>query len=145
MKSKIFFGNIYSLKSKSYFQGTLMYFQYGFLYLILTRKKFTVSSPFHRYRYFVASYSHYYCHCTTCSLPSMNPPFLPPPPSLYQDVWPVYIENLLRFYPRYESFSFRLPPLLLFLAVTQHLPFTVGVGGGGGGGPTGVKKKIYSM
>jgi hypothetical protein len=39
---QIFFGNMYSLKSNYYFQGTLTYVQHGFLYLILTSHKFTV-------------------------------------------------------------------------------------------------------
>jgi hypothetical protein len=39
-KVKMFFGNIYSLKSNSCFQGTVV--QYRFLFLILTRHKFTV-------------------------------------------------------------------------------------------------------
>jgi hypothetical protein len=34
--------NIHSLWSNTYFRGTFMYVQYGFLYLILTRPKLTV-------------------------------------------------------------------------------------------------------
>jgi hypothetical protein len=39
---KIFSENIYFLKSNTYFWGTVVYLQYGFLYLILTRPKFAV-------------------------------------------------------------------------------------------------------
>ncbi len=34
--------NMHSLKTNFYFRGTAMYVQYGFLYFILTRNKFTV-------------------------------------------------------------------------------------------------------
>jgi hypothetical protein len=40
-KVMIFLGIVYSLKIKPFFQGKVMYVQYGFLYLILTRHKFT--------------------------------------------------------------------------------------------------------
>ncbi len=39
---KIFSENIYFLKSNTYFWGTVVYLQYGFLYLIMTRPKFAV-------------------------------------------------------------------------------------------------------
>ncbi len=42
-KIYIFSGNIYSLKSNTYFWGTVMFVQYVFLYLIVTRHKLTVS------------------------------------------------------------------------------------------------------
>ncbi len=41
-KVKIFKGNIYSLKTSTYFSGTVMFVQVGFLYLIVTRHKFTM-------------------------------------------------------------------------------------------------------
>ena len=41
-KVKVFSGNIYSLKSNTYFWGTVMFVQDGFLYLIVTRHKLTV-------------------------------------------------------------------------------------------------------
>jgi hypothetical protein len=41
-KVKEFFGNIYSLKSHTYFWGTVMFVQDGFLYLIVTKHKLTV-------------------------------------------------------------------------------------------------------
>jgi len=41
-KVKLFSGNIYSLKSNTYFWGTVMFVQDGFLYLIVTRHKLTV-------------------------------------------------------------------------------------------------------
>ena len=41
-KVKVFSGNIYSLKSNTYFWGTVMLVQDGFLYLIMTRHKLTV-------------------------------------------------------------------------------------------------------
>ncbi len=41
-KVKVFSGNIYSLKSNTYFWGTVMLVQDGFLYLIVTRHKLTV-------------------------------------------------------------------------------------------------------
>ncbi len=44
-KVKIFTGNIYSLKSNTYFWGTVMFVQDGFLYLIVTRHKLTVLEP----------------------------------------------------------------------------------------------------
>jgi hypothetical protein len=43
-KVKILTGNIYSLKSYTYFWGTVMFVQEGFLYLIVTRHKLTVLS-----------------------------------------------------------------------------------------------------
>ncbi len=42
---KIFSENIYFLKSNTYFWGTVVFLQYGFLYLILTRPKFAVHTP----------------------------------------------------------------------------------------------------
>jgi hypothetical protein len=41
-KVKVFIGNIYSLKSNTYFWGTVMFVQDGFLYLIVTKLKLTV-------------------------------------------------------------------------------------------------------
>ncbi len=41
-KVKVFVGNIYSLKSNTYFSGTVMFVQDGFLYLIVTKHKLTV-------------------------------------------------------------------------------------------------------
>ncbi len=41
-KVKVFSGNIYSLKSNTYFWGTVMFVQDGFLYLIVTRHKLRV-------------------------------------------------------------------------------------------------------
>ncbi len=41
-KLKVFSGNIYSLKSNTYFWGTVMLVQDGFLYLIVARHKLTV-------------------------------------------------------------------------------------------------------
>ena len=41
-KVKVFSGNIYSLKSNTYFWGTVMFVQDGFLYLIVTKHKLTV-------------------------------------------------------------------------------------------------------
>ncbi len=41
-KVKVFIENIYSLKSNTYFLGTVMFVQDGFLYLILTKHKLTV-------------------------------------------------------------------------------------------------------
>jgi hypothetical protein len=41
-KVKVFSGNIYSLKSNTYFWGTVMFVQDGFLYLVVTRHKLTV-------------------------------------------------------------------------------------------------------
>ncbi len=41
-KVKIFSANIYSLKSNTYFWGTVMFVQDGFLYFIVTRHKLTV-------------------------------------------------------------------------------------------------------
>ncbi len=41
-KVKVFCGNIYSLKSNTYFWGTVLFVQDGFLYLIMTRHKLTV-------------------------------------------------------------------------------------------------------
>ena len=43
-KVKVFIGNIYSLKSNTYFWGTVMFVQDGFLYLIVTKHKLTVHS-----------------------------------------------------------------------------------------------------
>ncbi len=40
----LFSGNIYTLKSNTYFWGTVMFVQDGFLYLIVTRHKLTVHS-----------------------------------------------------------------------------------------------------
>ncbi len=42
VKAKVFIGNIYSLKSNTYFWGTVMFVQDGFLYLIVTKHKLTV-------------------------------------------------------------------------------------------------------
>ncbi len=39
---EVFIGNIYSLKSNTYFWGTVMFVQDGFLYLIVTKHKLTV-------------------------------------------------------------------------------------------------------
>ncbi len=44
-KVKLFSGNIYSLKSNTYFWGTVMFVQDGFLYLIVTSHKLTVWKP----------------------------------------------------------------------------------------------------
>ncbi len=44
-KVKVFIGNIYSLKSNTYFWGTVMFVQDGFLYLIVTKHKLTVCVP----------------------------------------------------------------------------------------------------
>ncbi len=44
-KVKVFSGNIYSLKSNTYFWGKVMFVQDGFLYLIVTRHKLTVCCP----------------------------------------------------------------------------------------------------
>ncbi len=41
---EIFTENIYFLYSNTYFWGTVLYLQYGFLYLILIRPKFAVCS-----------------------------------------------------------------------------------------------------
>ncbi len=41
-KVKLFSGNNYSLKSNTYFWGTVMFVQDGFLYLMVTRRKLTV-------------------------------------------------------------------------------------------------------
>ncbi len=41
-KVRVFIGNIYSLKSNTYFWGTVMFVQDGFLYLIVTKHKLTV-------------------------------------------------------------------------------------------------------
>ncbi len=41
-KVKVFSGNIYSLKSDTYFWETVLFVQDGFLYLIMTRHKLTV-------------------------------------------------------------------------------------------------------
>ncbi len=41
-KVKVFSGNIYSFKSNTYFLGTVLFVQDGFLYLIVTRHKLTV-------------------------------------------------------------------------------------------------------
>ncbi len=41
-KVKVFIGNIYSLKSNTYFWGTVMFVQNGLLYLIVTKHKLTV-------------------------------------------------------------------------------------------------------
>ncbi len=41
-KVRIFRGNIYSLKSNTYFWGTVMFVLEGFLYLIVTRNKLPV-------------------------------------------------------------------------------------------------------
>ena len=41
-KVKVFSGNIYSIKSNTYFWGTVMFVQDGFLYLIVTKHKLTV-------------------------------------------------------------------------------------------------------
>ncbi len=41
-KVKVFIGNIYSLKSNTYFWGTVIFVQDGFLYLIVTKHKLTV-------------------------------------------------------------------------------------------------------
>ncbi len=46
-KVKVFFGNRYSLKSNTYFWGTAMLVQDGFLYLIVTKHKLTVWLSFH--------------------------------------------------------------------------------------------------
>ncbi len=46
-KVKVFFGNIYSLKSNTYFWGTFTFVQNGFLYLIMTRYKLTVFASGH--------------------------------------------------------------------------------------------------
>ncbi len=43
-KVKVFIGNMYSLKSNTYFWGTVMFVQDGFLYLIVTKHKLTVCS-----------------------------------------------------------------------------------------------------
>ncbi len=43
-KLKVYNGNIFSLKSNTYFWGTVMFVQDGFLYLIVTRLKLTVCS-----------------------------------------------------------------------------------------------------
>ncbi len=45
-KVKLFSGNIYTLKSNTYFWGTVMFVQDGFLYLIVTRHKLTVQVTF---------------------------------------------------------------------------------------------------
>jgi hypothetical protein len=42
VKVKVFIGTIYSLKSNTYFWGTVMFVQDGFLYLIVTKYKLTV-------------------------------------------------------------------------------------------------------
>ncbi len=44
-KVKVFIGNIYSLKSNTYFWGTVMFVKDGFLYLIVTKHKLTVRLP----------------------------------------------------------------------------------------------------
>ncbi len=41
-KVKVFVGNVYSLKSNTYFWRTVMFVQDGFLYLIVTKHKLTV-------------------------------------------------------------------------------------------------------
>jgi hypothetical protein len=41
-KLKVFSGTIYSLKSNTYFRGTVLLVQDGFLYLIVARHKLTV-------------------------------------------------------------------------------------------------------
>ncbi len=41
-KVKVFIGNIFSLKSNTYFWGVVMFVQDGFLYLIVTKHKLTV-------------------------------------------------------------------------------------------------------
>ena len=41
-KVKVFIGNMYSLKSNTYFWGTVTFVQDGFLYLIVTKHKLTV-------------------------------------------------------------------------------------------------------
>jgi hypothetical protein len=41
-KVKVFIGNMYSLKSNTYFWGTVMFVQDGFLYLIVIKHKLTV-------------------------------------------------------------------------------------------------------
>ena len=41
-KVKVFIGNMFSLKSNTYFWGTVMFVQDGFLYLIVTKHKLTV-------------------------------------------------------------------------------------------------------
>jgi hypothetical protein len=41
-KVKVFIGNIYALKSNTYFWGTVLFVQDGFLYLIVTKHKLTV-------------------------------------------------------------------------------------------------------
>ncbi len=43
---KVFSGNIYFWKSNTYFWGTVLFVQNGFLYLIVTRHKLTVQLPF---------------------------------------------------------------------------------------------------
>ncbi len=43
-KVKLFSGDIYSLKSNTFFWGTVMFVQDGFLYLMVTRHKLTVYS-----------------------------------------------------------------------------------------------------
>jgi hypothetical protein len=44
-KVKVFIGNIYSLKSNTYFWRTVMFVLDGFLYLIVTKHKLTVCKP----------------------------------------------------------------------------------------------------
>ncbi len=61
-KVPVFIGNIYSLKSNTYFWGTVMFVQKGFLYLIVTRHKLTVcmySHPFLRKQLII---KHFYLH-----------------------------------------------------------------------------------
>ncbi len=49
-KVKVFSGNIYSLKWNTYFWGTVMLVQDGFLYLIMARHKLTVHSALNHYK-----------------------------------------------------------------------------------------------
>ncbi len=68
-KVKIFIGNIYSLKSNTYFWGTVMFVQDGFLYLIVTRHNLTVVQ---------ACLCSRHCTLTTCSI-AAGPPCRPRP------------------------------------------------------------------
>ncbi len=48
-KVKLFSGNIYSIKSNTYFWGTVMFVEDGFLYLMVTRHKLTVRTFAYEY------------------------------------------------------------------------------------------------
>ncbi len=74
-KVSVFFGNMYSLKSNTYFWGTVMFVQDRFLYLIVTKHKLTVCCHKQCFLYHVSFHLFLFstvCLCILCFLLSLK-------------------------------------------------------------------------